>query len=161
MVKSYVKYTPKLCRQLPTRVEAVITARLHQHHIELYGLGMGCHLNSYVSQSRWANTFGIIVYLYVHISPIALLPAELTWCSETELPLLRFLKVTLAFSPLGCIWSCLWEPGHFMVIFKRERFFSFIKVGALVGAALHSELGAFVAPEKPHLLQATSCECTP
>ena len=27
-----------------------------------YGLRVGCHLNSYVSQGRWVNTFGDIVY---------------------------------------------------------------------------------------------------
>ena len=31
-------------------------------HIKPYGLRIGCHLSSYASQSRWANTFGNIVY---------------------------------------------------------------------------------------------------
>lgn len=37
----------------------------------------------------------------------------------------------------------------------------FFKVAALVGVALHSELGAHMAPKKPRLLQAASFECTP
>lgn len=42
----------------------VIAAKVVRHHIEPYGLGMGWHNSSYVSQGRCPNTFGHIVYVH-------------------------------------------------------------------------------------------------
>lgn len=87
--------------------------------------------------------------------------------AQTITPPPPTLKVTSADSPLGCDWVCLWGPGHlesfflFLFFFVREKGFSSFFFLRWLGVALHSELGAQMAPEKPRPLQATSGERTP
>lgn len=60
---------PNFVETFPSRVEAVIAAKVGLTSYSTWWIKNGSHLSAYASQSRWANTVGNIVYFILNTEP--------------------------------------------------------------------------------------------